>query len=63
MILVTSKDKTHLELNDKQLSILMSALSCATLKWNKIKDKKVKWTQKDLWELSEYIIKVNCKGV
>ena len=40
MILVTSKDKTHLELNDKQLSILMSALSCATLKWNKIKDKK-----------------------
>lgn len=62
MIIVTSKDKIKLILNDKQLSILMSALACATVKWNKVKDKEVKWTQKDLWELSEYIYTVICEG-
>lgn len=56
MIVETNTGYTRIKFSDKQLSALMSALAVATVKWNEIKDPEVTTTEKDLEELSIYIL-------
>lgn len=56
MIIMTQKGKTKLVLTDKQMSVLMSALSAATVNWNELKDPEVTTTQDDLIQLSAYVL-------
>lgn len=55
MIVVTKKNKTKIVLNDKQLSNLLSLLAVGVVEFDRLKDKGVTTTQKDLLELSEHI--------
>ena len=56
MIVETNTGYTRIKFSDKQLSVLMSALAVATVKWNEIKDPEVTTTEKDLEKLSIYIL-------
>ena len=48
MRIISKKGRAKVDINDKQMSAIMSALAVATVRWDELKDPEVTTTKDDL---------------
>ena len=62
MIIKSKKGRAKVELNDKQMSAIMSALAVATVHWDELKDPEVTATQDDLLHAGLHLVESYMKA-
>lgn len=62
MKIVSKKGHAKVDINDKQMSAIMSALAAATVHWEEIKDPEVTATQEDLLRAGLHLIESYLKA-
>lgn len=56
MIINSKKGHAKVDINDEQMSAIMSALAVATNHWNELKDPEVTTTEEDLIRVGLYLM-------
>lgn len=62
MKIISKKGHAKVDMNDKQMSAIMSALAVATVHWDELKDPEVTATQDDLLHAGLHLIESYLKA-